>query len=153
MLSDKWSSQMITLNDSYTKDYVIGANKNVPDLYPEASLFTAMPSVFATGYLVGLMEWACMEHLAHANHHDDTQITLGLGINITHDAPCTEGTPVQVRCVCIQVGTRSISWNVAVYAKDVLIGHGTHKRVMVEKAHFVHNVNEQTTEIGGKTIE
>jgi fluoroacetyl-CoA thioesterase len=32
-------------------------SKTVPALYPEAAEFQEMPCVFATGYLVGLLEW------------------------------------------------------------------------------------------------
>jgi fluoroacetyl-CoA thioesterase len=39
--------------------YRVPANKTVPDLYPEIAEFQAMPTVFATGFMVGLMEWAC----------------------------------------------------------------------------------------------
>ena len=36
-------------------------NKTVPALYPESSEFQVMPRVFATGYMVGLIEWACIQ--------------------------------------------------------------------------------------------
>ena len=44
--------------------YRVPENKTVPYLYPEAKLFEEMPKVFATGYMIGLMEWACMEAMA-----------------------------------------------------------------------------------------
>jgi len=37
--------------------YSVPENKTVPYLYPEAKAFQEMPRVFATGYMVGLMEW------------------------------------------------------------------------------------------------
>ncbi|MGZ8463773.1 MAG: thioesterase, partial [Candidatus Deferrimicrobiaceae bacterium] len=36
--------------------YRVPENKTVPHLYPEAKAFQEMPKVFATGYMVGLME-------------------------------------------------------------------------------------------------
>ena len=33
-------------------------SKTVPALYPESPEFQVMPRVFATGYMIGLIEWA-----------------------------------------------------------------------------------------------
>ena len=44
----------------YEHRFVVPVNKTVPALCPEAAEFLAMPEVFATGYLVGLLEWACI---------------------------------------------------------------------------------------------
>ena len=38
--------------------YTVPPNKTVPHLYPESDWFRAMPEVFATGFMVGLVEWA-----------------------------------------------------------------------------------------------
>lgn len=41
----------------YHHAFTITEAKTVPALYPEAAEFLAMPKVFATGFLVGLLEW------------------------------------------------------------------------------------------------
>src|SRR5687768_14379493 len=41
--------------------YPVPASKTVPRIYPEAADFQLMPEVLATGYLVALCEWACVE--------------------------------------------------------------------------------------------
>ena len=41
--------------------FTIPATKTVPHLYPESAMFQEMPQVLATGFMVGLMEWACIE--------------------------------------------------------------------------------------------
>jgi len=43
--------------------FTIPPSKTVPALYPESPEFGAMPEVFATGFLVGLLEWACIRAL------------------------------------------------------------------------------------------
>lgn len=143
---------MIQVNDRHTMYYTVPAGKGVPDLFPESAIFTAMPPVFATGFLVGLMEWGCLEHLNAAQHHGSGEMTLGLGVDIVHDAPCTEGAGLEVRCVCTHVGTRSLTWSVEVYCRDVLMGHGTHKRVIVNRQQFAKHVNEQAARIGGQPV-
>ena len=45
----------------YKLKFQVPENKTVPALYPEASEFQVMPKVFATGFLVGLFEWACIK--------------------------------------------------------------------------------------------
>src|SRR5690606_28716342 len=45
---------------TFTFRYTVPPTRTVPHLYPESELFRAMPEVFATGYLVGLVEWACI---------------------------------------------------------------------------------------------
>jgi fluoroacetyl-CoA thioesterase len=40
--------------------YKVPENKTVPNLYPESEEFQVMPDVFATGFMVGLFEWACI---------------------------------------------------------------------------------------------
>lgn len=144
---------MIVLNDRHQMRYTVPHNKGVPNLYPESAHFATMPSVFATGFLVGLMEWVCIEHLDVAKHLDDGEGSLGLVIDMVHDAACTEGAVLDVYCVCIDIGKRSVTWQVEVYCQDVLMGHGKHKRVIVDKQKFANHVNKQTAVIGGKVIE
>ena len=40
--------------------FQVPETKTVPNLYPESFEFQAMPEVFATGFMVGLIEWACL---------------------------------------------------------------------------------------------
>jgi fluoroacetyl-CoA thioesterase len=41
--------------------FPVPVSKTVPWLYPGSPEFRAMPSVFATGFMVGLMEWTCVQ--------------------------------------------------------------------------------------------
>jgi len=109
--------------------YKVGADRTVPALYPESPEFAAMPAVFATGYMVGLMEWACMEALRP--HLDEGEGSLGVGICVTHVAPTPPGMAVTVVATCQAVDGRRVAWHVrAEDARDV-IGEGTHDRAIV----------------------
>ena len=48
---------------SYRLEFLIPEDKTIQHLYPEAPEFHEMPAVFATGFMVGLMEWTCMKVL------------------------------------------------------------------------------------------
>ena len=70
--------------------------RTVPALYPESEEFQAMPHVFATGYMVGLIEWACIRAI---NPHLDwpVEMTVGTHINVSHVAATPPGLEVEVK--------------------------------------------------------
>ena len=45
----------------YEHTFMVPTSKTVPALYPESPEFVAMPEVFATGFLVGFLEWTCIK--------------------------------------------------------------------------------------------
>ena len=69
--------------------YEVPQNKTVPHLYPEVTDFQTMPAVFATGFMVGLMEWTCMQLLAP--HLDPGEGSLGVHVDISHTAATPPG--------------------------------------------------------------
>jgi fluoroacetyl-CoA thioesterase len=64
--------------------FAVPKNMTVPHLYPEAELLRAMPEVFATGFMVGLMEWTCIQLLEP--HLDPGEGSLGVHIDVSHKA-------------------------------------------------------------------
>ena len=115
--------------------FVVPAHKTVPHLYPEAALFGAMPEVFATGYLVGLLEWACMQALQP--HLDAThQLSLGTHIDVSHCAATPPGLQVVVRVHLTHVQGRRLRFDVQAHDGVDLISSGTHERCIVERAAF-----------------
>ncbi len=46
---------------THTFQFMIPESKTVPYLYPEAPEFQQMPKVLATGFMVGLFEWTCIQ--------------------------------------------------------------------------------------------
>jgi fluoroacetyl-CoA thioesterase len=117
------------VGDAFTFAFTVTDAKTVPALYPESPLFTAMPAVFATGYMVGLMEWACIEALAP--HLDEGEGSLGIAIAVDHTAPTLPGQTVTVTVTCDRVDGPRLGWSVV--AKDEIdqIGAGRHDRAVV----------------------
>ena len=109
-------------------------NKTVPYLYPEAPAFREMPKVFATGFMIGLFEWACIE--AMAPHLDPGEGSVGTMVNVTHTAATPPGMEVTVHVRCIGVEGRRTVWEIE--AKDEIegIGKGTHERFTIDFAKF-----------------
>ena len=95
--------------------YRVPENKTVPHLYPEAKAFQEMPKVFATGYMVGLMEWACIE--AMAPHMEPGEGSVGTLVNVTHTAATPPGMTVTVRVRCVGVEGRRTVWDIDGYGR------------------------------------
>ena len=130
--------------------YRVPAEKMVPHLFPDAHEFQMMPTVFATGFMVGLMEWTCMKVIE--NHLDSGEGSLGVHINVSHLAATVPGQTVTVEAECTKVEGRKISFRVKAHDGIDLIGEGEHERVIVSWENFVSRVNEKAKKARVGTI-
>lgn len=125
----------------YTLNYRVPTEKTVPCLYSESAQFAAMPQVFATGFMVGFMEWACMEALAV--HLDEGERTVGTMINVTHEAATPSGMMVTAHVRCIAVDGKKTVWEIEARDEIDLIGKGTHERFVINLAKFSAKLREK----------
>jgi fluoroacetyl-CoA thioesterase len=109
--------------------YRVPKEKTVPHLYPEVADFQTMPAVFATGFMVGLMEWTCMQLLAP--HLDAGEGSLGVHIDVSHTAATPPGLTVTVEAECIAVDGPRITFAVKAHGGMDAIGEGRHQRFVV----------------------
>lgn len=121
--------------------YKVPADKTVPHLYPEAHDFQMMPTVFATGFMVGLMEWTCMKILE--GHLDDGEGSLGTHIDVSHVAATVPGQIVTVDAECTDISGRRVMFKVRAHDGLDLIGEGRHERMIVPWERFIGRVNEK----------
>jgi fluoroacetyl-CoA thioesterase len=119
---------------SYSLEFTVTEGKTVPALYPESAQFAGMPKVFATGYMVGFMEWACMEALAP--HLDEGEHSVGVHINVSHTAATPVGMKVRAEVRCTGVDGQKTSWYIEAYDEKDLIGKGTHDRFTINIERF-----------------
>jgi fluoroacetyl-CoA thioesterase len=131
---------------SHTFHYVVPDTKTVPHLYPEAPQFAAMPAVFATGFMVGLMEWTCMQLMAP--HLEEGEGSLGVDINVNHTAATLPGQTVTVTAECIEVRGRKLTFKVTAHDGIDKIGEGTHGRAVVPWDRFKAMVNAKAVKAG-----
>jgi len=113
----------------FTHRYRVPEDKTVPHVYKESDLFQAMPPVFATAFMVGLMEWACMEALRE--HLEEGEISLGTHINISHTAATPPGMEVAVQVQCLEVAGPKTRWAITARDERDLIGEGVHERHVI----------------------
>jgi fluoroacetyl-CoA thioesterase len=121
--------------------FTVTAGKTVPALYPEAPEFTAMPAVFATGYMVGLFEWACIELIAP--HLDPGEGSLGTAVNFTHTAATPPGLTIAVTATLTKVDGRSLDFHVSGHDGLDPIGEGAHRRAVVTWDKFTPRVADK----------
>jgi len=118
----------------FTLDFQVPKDKTVPCLYPESDRFREMPEVFATGFMVGFLEWACMEALAP--HLDPGERTVGTMIEVTHEAATPPGMRVTAHVRCIAVEGRKTRWEVEARDEVEVIGRGRHERFIIDLEKF-----------------
>jgi fluoroacetyl-CoA thioesterase len=131
----------LKIGDSTEFSFRIPATKTVPHLYPEAHEFQLMPTVFATGFMVGLMEWTCLHILAP--HLDEGEGSLGVHIDISHVAATVPGQTVTVTAQCTKIDGRRIHFHVRAHDGIDMIGEGEHERVIVNWEKFEQRVNDK----------
>lgn len=133
--------------DTHVHAFTVTDAKTVPRLYPESAEFSAMPGVFATGFMVGLMEWACIDALRP--HLEAGEGSLGVGIAVSHVAATPPGMRVTVTATCVSVEDRRIRWHVRAEDEVDLIGEGTHDRAVVVWDRFNARIAAKAAKITG----
>lgn len=126
-------------------EYVVPENKTVPHLYPEATQFQAMPEVLATGYMVGLLEWACIQLLEP--HMENGEGSLGTHIDVSHQATTPPGLTVTVDAEITELRGPRAKFKVRAHDGVDLIGEGRHERFIVKWDRFNARVEDKRTRV------
>jgi fluoroacetyl-CoA thioesterase len=113
----------------------------VPALLPQSPIFSKMPGVLATGYYVGLIEWACMEALQP--FLEPGEGSVGTMINVTHSSPTLPGMKLTIDVTCSAVDGRRTVWEVEARDEKDPVGRGTHERFTVKWDRFNKGLEEK----------
>ena len=101
-----------------------------------------MPEVFATGYLVGLLEWACILCI---NPHLDWpyEQSVGTHIDASHEAATPPGFEVSVDVQLVTIDGRRLVFEVEAHDGIDLISRGRHERFIIHKEKFDRRLGEK----------
>jgi fluoroacetyl-CoA thioesterase len=122
--------------------YRVPPQKTVPALYPEAPEFQDMPAVFATGFLVGLVEWTCIQALAP--HLDAArEQSVGTRVELSHEAPTPPGEAVTVEVTLREVDGRRLVFEVEARDPHAVVCRGRHERAVVDRERFARRLAER----------
>jgi fluoroacetyl-CoA thioesterase len=115
--------------------FKVPENKTVPHLYPESPEFQVMPRVLATGFMVGLFEWACIQAInPHINW--PAEQTVGIDVNLNHVAATPPGLTVTVKGMLEKVDGRKLTFSIVADDGVDKISEGTHERFVIDAAKF-----------------
>jgi fluoroacetyl-CoA thioesterase len=128
---------------THTFTITVGEEQTVPALLPQSPIFSKMPKVLATGYYVGLIEWACMEALEP--FLDPGEGSVGTMINVTHTSPTLPGMDVTIKVTCTAVDGRRTFWEVEASDEKDPIGRGKHERFTVRWDRFNKGLEEKAS--------
>jgi fluoroacetyl-CoA thioesterase len=128
-------SQTLKEGMSFEFSYRVPADKTVPHLFPEFPEGGKMPEVLATGFLVGLMEFACIKFI---NPHIEwpRQQTVGIQINLSHTAATPPGFTVTIKGRLEKMDGRKLSFVLDASDGVDSIGQATHERFIIDAEKF-----------------
>ncbi|UCD68870.1 MAG: thioesterase family protein [Betaproteobacteria bacterium] len=121
---------------THQHQFTVPDNKTVPYLYPESEMFREMPAVLATGFMVGLLEWACIE-LIRPHLDWPAEQSLGTDVDFSHLAATPPGLTVTVDAKLESVEGRKLVFSVQAHDGIDTISTGKHERVIIDRARFL----------------
>jgi len=109
--------------------YKVAEEKTVPYTYPESPEIASMPKVFATGFMIVLMEWVCTDLMKQ--HLDPGEGSVGVHVDVSHIAATPPGMTVTAEAECVEVVGQRVAFKVKAHDGIELIGEGRHERFVV----------------------
>jgi fluoroacetyl-CoA thioesterase len=110
----------------------------VPAVSPHYSGFADMPPVFATAFLVGFVEWTCIEAIRPLLA--DGQQCVGIRVDLSHSAATPVGMGVTAEVELVEVGGRRLRFKVACRDDKDIISDGFHERFVIDRKRFLERV-------------
>lgn len=130
---------------THTLRFTVTDAKTVPAIYPESDVIAGMPKVFATGFMVALLEWACIELMRP--HLDPGEGSLGIHVDVSHTAATPPGMEVTVDAKLEAVEGRKLTFSVVARDEIDEITRGTHQRAVVVEEKFRSRVAEKAAKV------
>ncbi len=115
--------------------YTVPDNRTVAALLPESEEFQEMPEVFATGYMVGIFEWACVRAIKPFLDWPKEQ-TVGVHVCFSHIAATPPGMTVTVKGRLDKVEGRKLGFSLEAHDGVDKISEGTHERFVIYPEKF-----------------
>ena len=112
-----------------TFSYTVPLDKTLPHIYPEAAEMQTMPEVFASGFMIALMEWASVKALQP--HMDEGEGSVSVHFDISHDAPTPPGFTVTIEAEVTEVDKNRVWLSLRAHDGVDTISEGYHQRAVV----------------------
>jgi fluoroacetyl-CoA thioesterase len=129
-----------------THAHVVARSETVRHLFADAPAINAMPEVFATAYMVGLMEWGCVELLAP--FYEPGEGSVGTHVDVGHVAATPPGLTVTVTSRVAAIDGKYLWFEVSAHDGVDEIGRGRHQRAVVNFDRFAPKVAAKLQALG-----
>jgi|MudIll2142460700_1097286.scaffolds.fasta_scaffold379428_2 fluoroacetyl-CoA thioesterase len=106
-----------------------------------------MPEVFATAFLVGFLDWACIKAI-HPHLDLPAEQTVGTHIDVSHIAATPSGFAMTANVKLIEVDGRRLLFEVEAHDGVDLISKGKHERFIIYKEKVDLKMKEKSTKKG-----
>ena len=115
--------------------YVVPTRATVPQLYHDTAFCLDMPDVLATGYMVGMMELACVHGMMPFMDWPREQ-SVGTKVDFEHVAPTPPGMTLRIVGEVLEVDGRRITFKVEAWDDVERICEGLHERHVIDPERF-----------------
>jgi fluoroacetyl-CoA thioesterase len=115
--------------------YVVPARATVPQLYHDTAFCLDMPDVLATGYMVGMMELACVHGMMPFMDWPREQ-SVGTRVEFVHMAPTPPGMTLRIEGEVLEVEGRRVKFAVKAWDDLEPVCEGTHERHVIDPERF-----------------
>lgn len=136
---------MLRPGDTHTFSFRVTEARTVPQLLTEAPEFADIPAVFATGYLVAVVEWTAVQHLN--SHLNEGETSVGTRVDLTHEAPTAVGMTVTVEVEVTEATDRTVSWSVVASDEAGIVSRGTHTRGILDRERFERGIAKRAASL------
>ncbi|HVL76266.1 MAG TPA: thioesterase family protein [Noviherbaspirillum sp.] len=127
--------------------YVVPPRATVPQLYHDTAFCREMPDVLATGYMVGMMELACVNGIMP--HVDwPREQSLGVLVNFRHLAATPPGMTLTIRGELLEVDGRQLRFRVEAWDGIDKIAEGEHERMVITPERFNEKLAQKKEKAG-----
>jgi fluoroacetyl-CoA thioesterase len=115
--------------------YTVPPRATVPQLYHDTLFCLDMPDVLATGYMVGMMELACVNGIMPYMDWPREQ-SLGTMVSFEHMAATPRGMTLTIKGEVTAVEGRRVRFKVEAWDEVDRICEGIHERCVIDRARF-----------------
>lgn len=98
--------------------------------------------VFATPAMIALMEQTAWESVAP--HLEEGQGTVGIRLDVSHDAPTPFGMTITCESELVEIDGRRLVFEVTARDETGIIGKGRHERFIIDESKFQAKANSKS---------
>lgn len=115
--------------------YTVPERATVPQLYHDTAFCRDMPDVLATGYMVGMMELACLNGIMPYVDWPREQ-SVGVLVSFSHLAATPPGMTLRICGEVTEVDGRRVKFRVEAWDGTDKITEGVHERMIIDPVKF-----------------